>query len=314
MRVLLIGGAGLIGSALEQIFHEEGIETLVVDNFTSNTTEQADVKGQVVSGNATSFTTVNRAFAYFKPDVVYHFADHSYDQERSYDFQNESSTAINVADNICRCISLHGTKHVFFGSSGEVYKGGSVRPIKETSAVEPISYTGITKTYVEDLFRLASRQYGFGFTSLRFFQTYGNRKFLSPKHDVLTFFVDSLVRNEGIVIVGPNLYIDILHVTDAALASYIIFKSVIGGTPIDSVNIASGEGTKLIDLYGYLASQIESPHRRLLYKTPPRRQSRSLVGNNDLLYSLGWRPTVRLQDEVKELMHFREAVVNARLQ
>ena len=70
MKILLIGGAGLIGSRLVPLLLEDGHEVLVLDNFTSNCLEHSELPVEVISGNACSFSNVNRAFSYFKPDCV----------------------------------------------------------------------------------------------------------------------------------------------------------------------------------------------------------------------------------------------------
>jgi UDP-glucose 4-epimerase len=307
VKVLLVGGAGLIGSGLEKELNEQGFKTLVLDNFTSNSLEHPDIHGEVVSGNACSFSTVNRVFAYFNPEVVFHFVDSLYDSEGMYDFQKESDTCVNVANNIIKCAGLHGIKHVFLGSSGEVYKGGSNKPLIERAKLGDISYTGTTKRYVENMLRLASKQYNFSLTSLRYFQVYGNRKFLNPKHDVVSFFIDSILKKEGVVIVGPKTKIDILNVTDAVSASYIVFKSVLEGNLIDNVNIGSGRGIGLYDLFNYLSTAMGEPNS-IMYKVPSKRQTRSIVADNSLLRSLGWKCSTKFEDDLDSLVEFREKI------
>ena len=193
MKILLIGGAGLIGSKLENMLHGGGHETLVLDSFVGSSREHSNIKGQTITGNAGSFSVLNNVFSWFQPRVVFHLADDVLDKDSNYFFELEADTCVNVATNILRCIRQYSVEFVFFGSSCEVYKGGSKRPVKETSDTVNVSYTGATKNYVESLFKLNSDFYGYKFTSLRYFGVCGNRYFLNPKHDVISFFVDSLV-------------------------------------------------------------------------------------------------------------------------
>ncbi|MCK5021363.1 MAG: NAD-dependent epimerase/dehydratase family protein [Candidatus Peribacteraceae bacterium] len=309
MKVLIIGGAGLIGAGLADVLHNNGHEVLVLDNFTFNSSEHRDIKCKIITGNACSFSTMNRVFASFVPDVVFHLADAPYDKEGVYDMGTELEVAVNVSVNVLRCLSLYKPKFVFLGSSCEVYKGGSKRKVSEKSQVGHFSYTGATKLYLENMFYLASKQYGFVFTSLRFFQTYGNRKIINPKHDVVTFFIDCILRDESVVIVGPNIYIDILSFTDTVQAAYLVFTAVVGGTKLNSINVGSGVGITLYDLYRSLVNYVEGGKNNV-FKVPPKRQTRSLVADNSKLKTLGWESTLILEQAVLGLITHREMLIN----
>lgn len=312
MRVLLIGGGGLIGSSLESLLFDEGHKTLVLDKFTQSNVVQKDIKGESITGDACSFSTMNRVFSFFKPEAVFHLAGSLYDKEGVYDFQQESITSILIANNISKCIKLHGAKYVFFGSSGDVYLSKTKRPISEEILVGSVSYSGTTNLYVEDMFRLAASSYKYEFTALRFFQVTGNRKFLNPRHDVASFFVDSILKDEGIILVGPKTYIDILNVTDAVKASYIVFSKVVSGTTIKSVNIGSGKGVTLYDLFSMVSLRVNGNKTRV-YKYPPAKQTHSLVANNEFLKSLGWKYKGSLENELDKLVEFRTRLINGSL-
>lgn len=312
MRVLLVGGGGLIGSGLEKALFDAGHETLILDKFIHSCIQHGDVNGQVITGDACSFPTVNRVFSFFKPEAVFHLVDSLYDQEGTYDFQRESEVAVTVAANINKCIGLHGVDYVFFGSSGDVYIRNTRRPVSEKTRVGSVSYSGTTKLYIEDMFRLASAAYKYKFTALRFFQVVGNRVFLNPRHDVVTFFIDCVLRDEGVVLIGPKTYIDILDVTDAVSASYIIFSNVIAGASINSVNIGSGQGVTLNGLYSMVSDKIEG-NKSKAYRYPPGRQTRSLVADTTLLESFGWWRSVTIEDELDNLIEFRTRIINDRI-
>lgn len=312
MRVLLIGGGGLIGSNLETLLFNEGHKTLVLDKFTQSNVVQKDIKGEVITGDACSFSTMNRVFSFFKPEAVFHLGGSLYDKEGVYDFQQESITSILIANNISKCIKLHGTKYVFFGSSGDVYLSKTKRPISEEILTGSVSYSGTTNLYVEDVFRLAATSYKYEFTALRFFQVTGNRKFLNPRHDVTSFFVDSILKDEGIILVGPKTYIDILNVTDAVKAAYIVFSKVVSGTPIKSVNIGSGEGITLYNLFSLVSNKING-NKTKVYKYPPSVQTHSLVADNGFLKSLGWKCRSKLDSELDNLIEFRTRFINGSL-
>ena len=309
MRVLLVGGAGLIGSKLSKLLVDGGHQVLILDNFTFNAVEHRELGCEVISGNAASLATVNKTFVYFKPEIVFHLVDSLYDKDGVYDAQQEAIVSITVANNIISCIGRYGVKVVFFGSSGEIFCGGTKRPLTEISQVGQYSYTGAHKLYIENLFELATQQYGFRFSALRYFQVCGNRKFLNSKHDVLTFLINCVLREEEVVIVGPDTYIDILNVDDVALASYLVFKAVLQ-EDVGSVNIGSGVGVKLFDVYKKICEKI-GVGTKGGHKYPPKRQTRTLVACNKKMMSFGWSISKPWLECLDNLIAYRESLINA---
>jgi nucleoside-diphosphate-sugar epimerase len=159
---------------------------------------------------------------------------------------------------------------------------------------------------------LASKQHKYVFTSLRFFQVFGPRKFLNPKHDVTTFFIDCVLRQEGIVVIGPNTFIDILGFTEAAVASYLVFTAVASGTILNSVNIGSGDQIKLCDLYYSLVDDLVGGARNM-FSVPPKRQTRSLVADISKLSKLGWEPEFPVEHHLVNTIAHMEKAIHAAL-
>ena len=311
MKILIIGGGGLIGSGLENLLFDEGNETVVLDTFTGSSLSLAGIKGTVITGNATSFSTMNRVFSSFSPEVVFNFVDASADKEGYYNFQQEAEVYINTSMNLARCIELYGcVKHVFLGSSCDVYKGGSKRKLKESSPTDVLSYTGISKKYVEDMFLLLSDSMGFSFTAIRFFQVFGNRFFINPKYDVISVYLDSLIRGYQLAIAGPKTFVDALNITDAVSASYIIYMSVVSGSDIKYINVGSGEPISLIDLYKRLVKEFEVSVKPTLISAG--KHTRSLVADVSLLKSLGWDRLNSLDETIHNLINFRMRTINDR--
>lgn len=311
MRILILGGGGLIGSGLENLLNNDGHTTTVLDTFTGSSLPYAGIQGQTITGNCTSFTTMNRVFATFKPEVVFNFVDASSDMEGYYNFQQEADVFVSSSMNLARCIELHGgVTHVFLGSSGDVYKGGSRRKLKETSPTSILSYTGATKKYVEDMYFLLSETSDTKVVSLRFFQVYGNRYFLNSKYDALSIYIDSLLRGYQIAIAGPKTFIDILNVTDAVSAAYIVFVSSMEGSDFNVVNIGSGKSISLSALYKKVAVKFEDVRKPTFI--PAGNHTRSLIADTTLLQGLGWSELGSFDESIDKLIEFRMRVINER--
>lgn len=310
MNILIIGGAGLIGGILQRLLSEDGHKVVILDTFARNSVGVKDITGETITGSGCSLSTMTRVFSTFSPEVVFHFADEVTNLEGLYDFQKETDVCVGTATNICRCAELYKVKHVFLGSSGEVYVGGSAKKLNERAKTEAFSYTGTTKLYVESMLSLLSKSAKFSFTALRFFQVFGNRLFINPKHDVLSLYVDSIVKDYNIAISGPATAIDILSADDAARAAYLVFSATLNGSKIDAINIGSGVPVKLIDLYNMVSIK-HTGTKKDVFKFAAGRQTRSLVADVSLLSSLGWEPKVLLTDSTLDaLLNFRARVNN----
>ena len=307
MKVLLIGGAGLIGSRLENMLSANGHETIVLDSFVGSSRALVNIKGHLITGSANSFSVLNNVFSRFQPNVVFHLADNVLEKDNNYCFELEADTCVQIATNIMRCISQYKVECVFFGSSCEVYKSSSKRPIKENSTLTNVSYTGATKNYVESLFKLNADKYGFKFISLRYFGVYGDRYFVNPKHDVISFFIDSLLSSQSVVIVGPSIYIDVMHVDDAVQGTYRVFKYIIDGNGLQFVNIGSGKPIKLIDLYKKVSNLLMGKVVRP-YVVKPRPQNRTLIADTKVISSLGGGVTISSDEIIEQVIKFRRGI------
>lgn len=302
MNVLILGGAGLIGSKLSTILSDCGHSVVVLDNLVRNSAVQKDIVGEMIIGSAASLATLNRVFSTYSPDVVFNFVDDLATKEDTYTFEQEGDINVLVANNICRCINQYGVKHLFFGSSCEVYIGGTKRPINEDGKIGCVSYTGNTKIYIENIFRLFSGPRKFSFTSLRFFQVCGPRKFVNPRNDAVSLFLDSVFKKYRVGIVGgEKISIDTLSYIDASYASKIIMDAVLAGEKINTINIGSGEHIPLLTLYNMVMDKCAQGKIKP-FICAPSKQSRTLVCDNSLLRSLGWEQTVSIEDEISNIV------------
>lgn len=304
MRVLLIGGSGLIGSNVEKELSEHRHETCVFDTFSGNSASRGDLGGVVITGNAMSHSSLRTAFSSFRPEIVFHLADELVSTDGSYDFSNEADVCTSTTINIVKCIKYYPIKHLFFGSSSEVYGGDSKKPLKESGALGSLSFTGATKRYSEDLLFLAAKKYKFTFTSLRYFQIYGNRGLISPKHDIVSFILDYMVSGTPLYVVGPNKYVDVLSCQSASEATVVVFEGVVGGRVVDWVNVASGKPVSVRRLCSILKKRLPLYKHKIVY-LPPTPGVRSQVGDVSLLESFGWGNVTSLEKDLDTLIEFR---------
>jgi len=311
MNILIVGGGGLIGSGLTTYFLDNGHKVIVLDNFTSSLHNILDKRATIITGSATSYSILNNIFSSFRPDYVFHLADNVVDKEGIYSFTDESDTYVSITNNLLRCINKTSILHLFLGSSSEVYSSNNKNPISENSSVGINSYTGGLKYYSEEVVKFFSAAKKINYTFLRYFQIYGNRRFINPKFDLVSYLVDTVVKKQGVFIVGPKVYTDVLSSQDAVNATALVFEKIVSGEKIEAINIGSGSGIQILDLYNKITDYLQVKDLPV-YKLKPRQQTRSLVADNTLLKSLGWEQKNTLDTDLPSLVEFIKGLPHGR--
>lgn len=308
MRVLIIGGAGFIGSSLACSLAERGDVVCTLDRFTHSQVEQNYLvnKGiDVIAGNACILSIVRRVMSRVLPDAVFILANDTYDTG-VYSPYTESSILAQIVSNVAHCLTVHTPQYIFLGSSSEVYGKTRYKAIPESASLKPISTTGISFTWAEEYIRAMNirAKSKFVFTSLRYFHIYGDRKQLHPKYDVVSFLVDHAIRENPVAIGGSALKVDCLHIDDAVSATLSIFDSARAGVVFDAVNVASSKGITQKRLFSTICDMC-GVNSSIAFYTKKSVQLSNLVGGIDLLSSIGWKQTVRLEDGIARLIEER---------
>lgn len=172
MRVLILGGAGYIGSHVAKAFLKAGHEVTVFDNLSSGHLCNLFDGAGFVPGDIRHTDDLDRAFsAGF--DACVHLAafkavGESMQQPERYSVNNISGT-INILNAMC----AHGCRCIAFSSSAAVFGQPQYLPIDEAHPLSPESYYGFTKLEIERLLAWHERLKGLRFASLRYFNAAG---------------------------------------------------------------------------------------------------------------------------------------------
>jgi UDP-glucose 4-epimerase len=171
-RILVVGGAGYIGSHVVRAFLDKKHAVTVFDNLSSGCTENLFTDAAFVRGDILDFpllrTTMSAGF-----DAVIHLAALKAAGE-SMEFPEKYST-----NNICGTINLlnaaseTGIRNIVFSSSAAVYGAPRVVPVDESHSTEPINYYGFTKLEIERFLAWYERTKGIRFAALRYFNAAG---------------------------------------------------------------------------------------------------------------------------------------------
>lgn len=307
MNVLVVGGAGYIGSIMSRLLMERGYGTTVFDNLSLGHKMAIDDGIDFIEGDLADRSLLKETLGSGKFDAVMHFAAFASVAESVenplYYYHNNVGNTINLLD----AMKESGVKYFIFSSTAAVFGDPKEIPINETHPQQPINPYGWSKSMVERILADASHAHGLQYASLRYFNAAGAH----PKGDMGE---DHLVETHLIPLVlkaamekestGRTLKIfgtdydtpdgtcvrDYIHVQDLAEAHILALKYLAQGGSSDVFNLGNGKGFSVLDV-------IQSAEKVAGEKVPVERVGRRpgdppvLVASSDKISKvLGWKP------------------------
>jgi UDP-glucose 4-epimerase len=172
MKVMIIGGAGYIGSHVVKLLGEKGHNVLVYDNLSTGH-EWAVLYGDLVVGDLADKAKLADTVTGFMPDAVMHFAAHirveeSVQKPLKY-YRNNTVNALNLIEAM---MTARASK-LIFSSTAAVYGIPDSTPVNEDAPIRPINPYGMSKAMVERMLQDLSDSADFRYVSLRYFNVAG---------------------------------------------------------------------------------------------------------------------------------------------
>jgi UDP-glucose 4-epimerase len=310
LRVLVTGGAGLIGSHIVDLLmagRERGTygEIIVLDNFVRGRRENlagAMKKGPItlIEGDIRDRDLLKKAFA--GVDQVYHQA-----AIRITQCAEEPRLALEVmvdgTYNVLEAAVEAKVKRVVAASSASVL--GLADEFPTTERHHPYNNRtlyGASKVWNEGLLRSFNDMYGLPYVALRYFNVYGARMDIHGKYtEVLIRWMDRILENKPPLIFGDGTdTMDFVYVEDIARANLLAMES---NCTDDVFNVASGTETSLNDL-AYALLRVMGSDLKPEYG-PARKVnpvSRRLADTSAATEKLGFTATIGLEEGLRRLV------------
>jgi UDP-glucose 4-epimerase len=278
-RLVVIGGAGLIGShTVDLLVHEDVGEIVVYDSFVRGTGENLKqalrdqrVKVFEAGGDIIQTDILNAALA--KADGVFHFA--ALWLLQCHEFPR-TAFDVNVRGtfNVMEACVAQGVKRLIYSSSASVYGDAVEDPMTEDHPFNNKNFYGATKICGEAMLRAFHHRYGLNYAGLRYMNVYGPRQdYRGAYIAVIMKMLDAIDRGEGPTIFGDGSEaFDFVAVTDCARANLCAMKADV----VDRFyNVGTGQRTSLKEIAEKLLS-LTGSNRAINYA--PRSQT-TLVRN-----------------------------------
>jgi UDP-glucose 4-epimerase len=170
LAVLVIGGAGYIGSHAAHVLRRKGYEVLIYDNLSTGHRHLAEGFELIVADMA---DRAKLEAALRRSDSVMHFAAHAFVGEsvvnpRKY-FHNNVVSGLTLLD----CVMESRVRKFIFSSTCAVYGNPVKVPITESNPRQPVNPYGATKLAFENALEAYGRAYGLRYVSFRYFNAAG---------------------------------------------------------------------------------------------------------------------------------------------
>jgi UDP-glucose 4-epimerase len=314
-RILITGGAGLVGSHIADRLIDEGVsEILILDDFSRGREE--NLAESIASGRVTLHRgdIRDRALvASVMEGVDYVFHQAALRITRCAEAPRECvEVLIDGTLNVIEACVAAKVRKVVFASSASVYGMAEIFPTPETHhPYNNQTLYGGAKVAGEQMLRAFHQMYGLDYLALRYFNVYGPRMDVFGVYtEVMIRWLESIDRGEPPAIFGDGRQsMDFVYVEDVAAANILAAKSE---ATDEVINIASGEETTLLELLETLL-EVTGADLKPVFKpersvNPVRRRLASIKKAERLL---GFRAAVGLREGLERLVAWKRGLAGA---
>ena len=245
-KVLVVGGAGFIGSHTVDALIERGARVAVIDRHALPKRKYSNNPPRLYKLDATSSAAVGRIFRREKPEFVMNFAALVSVPRSILEPQNDArsiTAMLNILENSVK----FRVKKILYSSSGFIYGNAERLPTPESSPMQPLNPYNISKAACESYLRFFQAQHNLPFVILRYATVYGPRRTGGAMPD----YIRKIISGAPVEIYGKKTR-DYIFISDVVRANLMALEKSIGGVePV--FNIGSGKETGLRELHDLIA-------------------------------------------------------------
>ena len=303
MKVLVVGGAGYIGSHMVKMLSKAGHEVTTLDNL-SNGYQDAVLYGDFVEGDIADRAMLDRLFTETVFDGVMHFASYiqvgeSVEKPSMYYRNNVSNTQV-----LLDAMIEHDVKSFIFSSTAATFGEPVYTPIDEKHPQKPINPYGHSKLMVEQILADFDHAYGLKSVSLRYFNAAGAdpEGELGERHVPETHLVPLVLqaasgRRKNITVFGDDYDTpdgtcirDYIHINDLCSAHLLGLEHLVAGGDSKAYNMGNGLGYSIKEVID-VAKKVSGNDFEVVMGERRDGDPARLVADSALLQKeLGWKP------------------------
>lgn len=302
-NILVVGGAGYIGSHTCKMLSQRGYNPIVFDNLIYGHREFIKW-GDFILADLSNIEQIRLVFEKYKIDAVMHFAAFAYVGESVEHPQKYYTNNVVATLNLLNVMLEFNVKNFIFSSTCATYGNPQYLPIDEAHPQVPINPYGVSKLMMESILKDYTKAYDFKFISLRYFNASGcdpdcevgeNH---SPETHLIPLILDAaLGKRENIKVFGSDYETrdgtairDYIHVIDLAEAHILALESLLSGGDSDIFNLGNGQGFTVKEVIECVKSVTQQDFN-VIYADRREGDPGCLIGSSEKITSrLKWKP------------------------
>ncbi|BCN30342.1 UDP-glucose 4-epimerase GalE [Anaeromicropila herbilytica] len=304
MTILVLGGAGYIGSHTVFELIDRGEDVVIIDNLETGHIEAVHPKARFYQGDIRDRAFLDSVFDKEKIDAVIHFAANSLVGEsmtnplKYYD-NNLCGTKV-----LLESMVAHGMDKIVFSSTAATYGEPERIPILESDKTEPTNTYGETKLSMEKMFKWTGLAHGLRYVSLRYFNACGAHKSgeIGEAHTTETHLIPLVLQvpnkqRESVGIYGDDYDTkdgtcirDYIHVTDLAAAHILAVKYLVEGNESNIFNLGNGIGFTVKEIIEAARKVTGDPIKTVVTPRRAGDPAQLIASSEKARTILGWKP------------------------
>jgi len=309
LAILVVGGAGYIGSHTARALRRAGREVIVYDNLSTGYRQLAQ-RFELVEGDIGDTEKLNSVLA--RADAVIHFAAHAYVGEsvanpRKY-FRNNVEAALALLNATLEA----GIRRFVFSSTCAVYGVPDKVPITESAHREPVNPYGVTKLFFEHALEAYGKAYGLKSARLRYFNAAGADESgeIGEMHDPETHLIPLALAAAAPGTVQLHVFgsdyptpdgtciRDYIHVNDLADAHLRALEYLEKGGDSVALNLGTGRGHSVLEVIDAAEAVVGKPVRRIIGERRAGDPPMLVADPSAAQKTLGWKAMYGLEEIV----------------
>jgi len=301
--ILVIGGAGYIGSAMVRTLLEAEYQPVVFDNLSTGHRHMVPSEAIFVEGDLQNPDDVEKAFKKYRFSGVMHFAASSIVPESVKNplkyYRNNTAAFLNLLDQIV----LRHIPHLIFSSTAAVYGEAAVMPISERAPVLPLNPYGSSKLMMERILEDTAHICPLSYVVFRYFNAAGAHHCgdIGESHDPETHLIPNIIAavtdKKTFTLCGDDYSTrdgtcvrDYIHVEDLCRGHLMALQYLEQGGKSETFNLGSEKGFSVKEVVKAVERVTQAGVNLKVGPRRPGDPAKLIADSQKAKKILGWQP------------------------
>ncbi len=308
MKILIVGGAGYIGSHNVRLFLDRGYDVVIVDNLNTGHISAVDKRAKFYKCDIRDKEQLKSIFEKEQPDGVIHFAALSLvgvSMKQPLEYFSNNVYGMQILLEVMKETNVN---KIVFSSSAATYGDVEKMPITEDTPTNPINPYGETKLMMEKMMKWCDLAYGIKYVSLRYFNAAGayDDGSIGEDHNPETHLIPIILqvplgKRDHISVFGDDYDTrdgtcirDYIHIMDLADAHVRAIEYLLKGGESQIFNLGTGDGQSVNEMIVAAEKAVGKPIKKEYAGRRAGDPARLIASNKKAKEILGWEPKYSL--------------------